>query len=195
MTKLTGRWWHTKARPIPFRARYVLYCRILRLANGPIGNGLVREYMPDVQAEIDRRTPELARYNRRYFFGRLYREPPTCDCADCQSMCLTPCAPTPTEARRLIQAGHGHRLRLDESYYVPGDDFVFYLAMKRNDNSSCTFFDGKHCKLHGTTLKPLEARLATHDGTVFNRDKDLYPLWQTDAAQDLINEWKSAYDR
>lgn len=93
---------------------------------------------------------------------------PSCDCQVCQGMCAnSTCLPTPQEVRALIKAGHGNRL----ATYTWGGKYYIAPAPKGREGDrglvstkigACTFFDGKHCEIHGK-LKPLEGRLALHD--------------------------------
>jgi hypothetical protein len=121
-----------------------------------------------------------------------YKQPPDCDCEVCQEMCNRPCGPSPKEARALIDAGHGDKLELRDFCFEFNGEWVsaWMLVIKKQwlplayNWGKCVFFDGRHCEIHGD-LKPLEGKMADHGESRFDRDKDLYPLWLSDEAQEL----------
>lgn len=95
----------------------------------------------------------------------------TCECPACAAMCAgSTCLPTPDEARALIKAGYGDRLAtyrfapdLEKLAFVgPAPKGQEGARDLKHTRRGCTFFDGKHCELHGLGLKPLEGRLAHH---------------------------------
>jgi hypothetical protein len=121
----------------------------------------------------------------------LENQPPDCDCWVCQEMCTRPCGPTPKEARALIDAGFANCLEIKEGWAGNGE--VDMLGMQKiwlwgEDNLTCIFYDGNHCKIHGD-LKPLEGRMAHHSiNNGYHRSEHLYPSWDTDEGRSLIEK-------
>lgn len=125
-------------------------------------------------------------------------------------MCQRPCWPTPEEAKALIDAGFGPRLRAD--YWVgggPDDSDILVLsgalAGKWGDykpswphepGKVCTFFKQGKCQLHNLDLKPLEGALAIHGGgagTGKELHEDIAQMWNNPEAQRLAAAWVEQY--
>jgi hypothetical protein len=141
-----------------------------------------------------------------------------CDCKECREMCQRPCWPTPTEARRLIENGYAHMLMIDYWYGSRRDKhkdiYLLCPAEKGRKQSTASFFPMSGCSLqipgsgacalHGSGLKPIEARLAACKKNARLREK-LQPrkrkhtnihfrvakLWDNPEAQKLVEEWKT----
>lgn len=131
----------------------------------------------------------------------------SCQCHKCQTMCQHPCWPTPDEAKAIIDAGYGPRLRADYWRYKPNACDVLVLSgslagregeikppWPSNGHSFCTFYRDGLCELHDKNLKPLEGALAHHDGgpeTGPLLHKKIALMWDNPEAQKLANEWVS----
>ena len=136
----------------------------------------------------------------------LRHAPPACSCAHCQQMCMCACTPTPEDARRLIEGGHGARLmRCVWSH----DPLVYFLtpALKGSEGTDspatpvsmggCTFWNRRRlCDLHDAGLKPTEGRL-THHHPKHQWGKKLVRLiiaaWDTDDGRALVQAWMDEY--
>ena len=92
-----------------------------------------------------------------------------CDCKTCRGLCsMVPCMGTPQDIKAIIDAGRGHILtrkwHLGSCCHgMPPLDIV----MVRNVviGSGCSQFDGEHCAIHHTGLKPSEGKFANHAET------------------------------
>lgn len=125
-----------------------------------------------------------------------FKEPETCSCDICKSMCERPCWPTPEEAFALIEAGLGPRLMQDE--WVPAPQLLCPALIGHEGGyapfipyGKCTFqtADGL-CELHNLGLKPFEGRMAHHDHTV---NKGLHPsvaeTWANEEGRAVLDLW------
>lgn len=129
--------------------------------------------------------------------------PSACACEDCVQMCVeTPCWGTPAEAQALIQAGYGGRLMLDR--WVGGIvtdvdqiDILGPAIVGREGKPApsrrwgrCTFLTKEgRCELHGSGLKPIEGRLAHHDGTPDEVHEAVAATWENPEAVALVAAW------
>ena len=133
-------------------------------------------------------------------------EPSECSCQTCQSMCTRPCWPSPEEARKIIDAGLGHRLMLDKWERI-FEDHIYLLcpALKNHEGSTmlpwprsdegCTFWDSnKLCEIHHSGFKPVEGRLASCSGHQNDLHFKTAQLWDNQEAQDLVEEWRNSYE-
>lgn len=133
-----------------------------------------------------------------------------CACETCVSCCQRPCWGTPAEAQRLIDAGLGDRLQNDwwcadhdidllcpASQGSEGDDAPEYVAsglfgwLLPPVLIPCTFLtaDGR-CELHALGLKPLEGRVAYHDGPHEGVHEAIAQAWDNDDARALVERWR-----
>jgi hypothetical protein len=146
----------------------------------------------------------------------LPEEFPPCTCDKCQALCRRPCWPTPAEAARLIEAGHGPQLMLawwerphvqggnvlvlcpavpgHQGFYAPDpDDWRLY-----EEERSCLMqtADGL-CGLHTAGLKPLEGRLASgcapYQGVRVRRA--IATLWDTPEGRQVVDRWRRRFAR
>jgi len=133
----------------------------------------------------------------------------TCDCDRCKKMCEgNPCWPTPKEARMMINAGYGDRLMLDwwadggydsddilllcpasegyEGKMAPLIDRLSYFQEK----GPCVLHDSHgRCMLHSTGFKPLEGRIAIHQGDHDGLHEAMAESWNNEEAQELAQSW------
>ena len=109
-----------------------------------------------------------------------------CSCNSCISMCRhAPCWPTPSEAKKLIQAGYAMDLEMDDWIDYDGKT-VFVLRPKDVADSRggpfshhCIFLKDDLCSIHH--LKPFEGRAAIHSGD---------PGKQPPCRDQVVKEWK-----
>lgn len=89
-----------------------------------------------------------------------------CACKSCRSLCaLVPCMGTPQDIKAIIDAGRGRILtrkwHLGSCCHgMPPLDIV--MVRNVEIGSGCSQFDGEHCSLHHTGLKPSEGKFANH---------------------------------
>lgn len=88
-----------------------------------------------------------------------------CKCNLCKSQCKTPCLGTPADIERIIDAGHGDKIKLTDWAVgmVSGtmDSPVEMYQAEYNENG-CVFFKDGLCSLHDAGLKPTEGKLSHH---------------------------------
>lgn len=114
-------------------------------------------------------------------------------------MCETrPCWPTPDEAKAIIEAGLGDRLMLD---YWESDDGPINIVSpaiqgRESDHApffphgQCTFLKGGRCELHDLGLKPVEGRLAHHDGRGGEAlHEAVAESWRNEQSQAFADTW------
>ena len=139
---------------------------------------------------------------------------PVCACDKCKAMCVRPCAPTPFEAIKIINAGFGDRFSYYDKWNRKGDYYYLRPAKKGEEGLressiysscnqywklKCTFQDEITglCELHDLGLKPIEAKIAFHDdkkehNTLHDR---IVSAWNNQKAQDLFEQWMKCYCR
>jgi len=89
-----------------------------------------------------------------------------CACKTCRGLCaMVPCMGTPQDIKAIIDAGRGHILtrkwHLGSCCHgMPPLDIV--MVRNVEIGSGCSQFDGEHCALHHTGLKPSEGKFANH---------------------------------
>lgn len=126
----------------------------------------------------------------------------SCTCDVCKDMCQRPCWPTPSEAKKIIDAGFGHRLM--EDYWIDGQVGhvnILCPALSGYENKTapfwpsgkCTFQDKNGlCELHDLGLKPIEGRVA--DCRKMNKKHNLHEMmmiaWNNREAENLVSDWK-----
>lgn len=131
-----------------------------------------------------------------------------CSCKQCRAMCKRPCFGTPEDIQKIIDAGFGDRLMLDHHCGLDPDNDVSLLcpALKGSESKNapyvpssekgCTFWKYGKCELHNLKLKPLQGRIAIHDGIdEFEDGKStgdhISELWNTDEGRNLVKKWCS----
>lgn len=128
-----------------------------------------------------------------------------CDCNVCSAMCHAPCTGTPEEMKKIIDAGYGDRLCLDDWEDEAVD---LHPALKGWEgekapysvysSQGCTFWKDGKCELHDKGLKPLGGRFAHHDLPQEEWRKIepyLEKAWSNKAAKELIEQWRKDYLR
>ena len=126
-----------------------------------------------------------------------------CDCEVCSKMCHAPCTGTPDDMQKIIDAGYGDRLCLDD---WPGQVADLHPALKRYEGDEapfdvrseegCTFWKDGKCELHEKGLKPLGGKIAHHamDPDVWKEFARLGEnSWDNKEAKNLIESWRSKY--
>lgn len=104
---------------------------------------------------------------RAYFNQLATFKSSECGCKSCRSLCaLVPCMGTPHEIKAIIDAGRKHILArrwnvATMCHGMPPLDMVMVRPIE--NGTGCSQFDGQHCLLHHTGLKPSEGKFATHD--------------------------------
>ncbi len=125
-------------------------------------------------------------------------EPTTCTCDRCRSFCRRrSCWPTPEEAQAIIDAGHGDKLMLDWWVATP----TIYLlcgaiagyegkAAPADPRGRCGFLTAdEQCELH-PDLKPIEGRLAYHDGRDLSwLHGEVAAAWDTPLGRSIVKSW------
>lgn len=126
-----------------------------------------------------------------------------CSCQECKAMCeRRPCWPTPSDARRLIDAGYASDLMLDWWFNTAANRTVYVLTpaiVGRESGQApaipsgrCTFFDEDGlCQLHMLNLKPTEGKQALcEDRTPQGLHERIAGTWDTLEGRDLIDDWE-----
>lgn len=113
-----------------------------------------------------------------------------CSCATCKFMCKrSPCFPTPSDALKLINAGHKDKLMV--TAYL-GMGFVMWVVAPMQTNTGCIFHNNDGlCDLHSSGLKPTEGKLAIHDRSDDGLRESICETWATDEG---INFMKNHFD-
>lgn len=110
-------------------------------------------------------TPTQKQY-RAYAAELPALKPSECSCKTCRGLCaMVPCMGTPQEIKAIIDAGKINILTRkwhlgSVAHGMPPLDIVMVrpVAVGRG----CSQFDGEHCALHHTGLKPSEGKFANH---------------------------------
>jgi hypothetical protein len=116
-----------------------------------------------------------------------------------------PCWGTPEQIEKIIDAGHADKLMGD---YWAGElngynnPTIVSPAIKGYGGKSAPFWPhgrcvfltkSNKCKLHGTSMKPLEGALASCDGghqnSQYNVHKMIAETWATEKGQEVANKW------
>lgn len=121
----------------------------------------------------------------------------SCDCGRCQAMCSVSCMFTPDEAMKMADSGLGSKLVVCSAQYsdINRGQVVPVIAGKRKDGH-CIFFDGMHCTLHTTGLKPEQGVTVMHGMTMEQThaiQKKVVHLWATPQAQGIVQTWSRVY--
>ena len=121
---------------------------------------------------------------------------PSCSCDECVRMCERPCWPTPDEAQRLIDAGYGNKLMLD--YWAASANVYLLCPAERGreggnasfiPRNGCTLLKNGRCTIHNV-CKPLEGRVASHDGKHDGVHQSVAALWDTDKGRSIVAAWQ-----
>jgi hypothetical protein len=130
-------------------------------------------------------------------------------CGECVDMCARrPCWGTPDEIQKIIDAGHGDKLRLDNYVRVDSDIILLVAPAAQGHEGTqlpwwpsgrCAFLtDGGLCSLHEEGLKPLEGRAADCQSDL-NGELDVHRLvaysWRNAKARKIVAEWRAKYGR
>lgn len=97
---------------------------------------------------------------------KTQRQPTECSCPVCRMQCRVPCLGTPTDIRKLIEAGYKDRLA--PTLWLTGmyaGQIKFPVPMVqpvRGEDGWCAFFRNGLCELHERGLKPTEGKLSHH---------------------------------
>jgi hypothetical protein len=92
-----------------------------------------------------------------------------CSCKTCRGLCsMVPCMGTPQEIKAIIDSGRinilNRKWHLGTACHgMPPLDCVMVRAVAIGNG--CSQFDGQHCALHHTGLKPSEGKFANHSET------------------------------
>ena len=111
-------------------------------------------------------------------------------------MCRSsPCFPTPFEARRLIEEGHGDKLL--STFWLDANRFPHaVLAPKFVKHQYCVFQNQTTglCSLHSNGLKPIEGRLAHHAIADTGLRESVCRTWATRAGLRVMQTFNEVYD-
>lgn len=129
-----------------------------------------------------------------------------CDCKRCSAMCQAPCCPTPAEVEKLIKAGFGNRLMIDDDPNDVCSDPVIKPALKGWEgqrapyqvasSEGCTFWKKGKCGLHKLGLKPFTGRYAHHDASREHWHavcEKLKKTWRTKKASVVIKKFMKLF--
>jgi hypothetical protein len=130
-----------------------------------------------------------------------------CSCKRCRAMCHRPCWGTPSDIKRLIEAGHGDKLCLENHCGTNKDGNIWFLApalkgyegkvapIMPGSYKGCTFWHYGKCTLHNKGLKPLGGKLAHHDSPDNARNlegheqvgAEITELWNNEESQKIVD--------
>lgn len=143
--------------------------------------------------------------------SKLNLAPNECSCDTCKEMCRRPCWGTPEDAKKIIDAGYGHRLMRDFWGGENGDQNTEILcpALKGHEGQKapffprspdgCTFWKDGLCELHDLGLKPTEGKLATCNPKIMDDDgeislhEEIYMTWKNPEAEKFVEEWEQKH--
>ena len=128
-----------------------------------------------------------------------------CSCSTCKNMCIhTSCLGTPKDIEAIIDAGFGQYIK--HSIWGVGFMMGFYagfidMYQLESTDKGCVLYKNGKCMLHRNGLKPIEGKLATHDGMVmnmFNYQKALpwnvAKTWLDESNKEIIERIKQKLD-
>lgn len=134
--------------------------------------------------------------------------PVECSCGTCRMMCeYRPCWPTPQEARKMIDAGLAPKMMLDwweGERYDDGTEDIYILCpaavgfegqrapggfMFSMPKLTCNLLKSGLCSIHDSGFKPIEGRMAYHDGSRGDTHEATAESWNNREAQALVLEW------
>lgn len=114
-----------------------------------------------------------------------------CSCSVCKRMCkVSPCFPTPEEAKRIVDAGYGEQLKFsvwkEDKLFGNGKTWVV-VAGGFDEVNGCAFLTPEGlCELHDQGLKPLEGRLAHHSRMDMGMRAAVCRTWYSGAGLKMI---------
>jgi Fe-S-cluster containining protein len=122
-----------------------------------------------------------------------------CNCSKCVAMCRhSPCWPTPSEAKKLIQAGYAKDLEEDE--WVDGEYYGSVFVLRPKDvfdpkggpfSHACIFLKDDLCSIHN--LKPFEGRAAIHSGDLDKQPScrdQIAREWDKKLGKAVLKKWR-----
>ena len=121
-----------------------------------------------------------------------------CSCKICLSYCVRPGWWTVEEAKKALEAGHGHRMMLEMSPEMTfgvlspafkGNEGMFALSLF--SGNGCTFLRDDRCELFGTGVEPLECRYCHHDRRGMGKQchSDIEKGWNSPQGKELVTQW------
>lgn len=129
--------------------------------------------------------------------------PSECECEQCKSMCRGPCCGDIKDIEKIIDAGYGNRLMLDDWPDPSGCGDILKPALKgyegekapytTRSSGGCTFFIGGKCELHDKNLKPIQGKLYHHalsDKEFYSIDEYIRNSWKGPLSKKVIQKWK-----
>ena len=133
-----------------------------------------------------------------YRLEDYYSPSPPCDCEICQGYCKRPGWWTVEQAARAMTEGISCKMMLEIS-----PDFTFavlspafkgcegLIAINEFANQGCTFFQNSRCKLHHTSLQPLECSVCHHStpGLGPKIHAELEKEWNSIKGQKIVINW------
>jgi len=126
-----------------------------------------------------------------------------CSCDRCQRMCHAPCCGSVEDMEKIMDAGYAKRLMFDDLPSIrDGGDFL-KPALKGYEGErapwhteslhGCTFWKGGKCELHKRGLKPIQGKIAHHNGSKASGEE--YAAiskadWESERGLACIYRWK-----
>ena len=106
------------------------------------------------------------------------RKPVACKCEACKQQCKRcPCLGTPEDIEKLIDAGHGDKIKA--TTWAAGilmgctNQFVDMYQAELTPNGCIFLKEGGLCFIHDSGLKPTEGKLSHHSQTPVPASKNL----------------------
>lgn len=133
-----------------------------------------------------------------------------CTCDECKAMCVTPCWPTPAEARELMRLGYTDRMMLD--FWVGPDAYIYIVCPAERgheggiagwvSSGGCAFQTEEGlCEVHDV-CKPIEGREAicrakrpTEYPKAGDMRKRVKELWDTPAGYELVAQFEKFWEQ
>lgn len=111
------------------------------------------------------------------------RQNVSCNCERCRAMCQrTPCLGTPHDILALIDAGYEKDVCYTEwaAGMLMGHTTqpIPMVQIRNRADGSCVLYNEGLCELHDNGLKPTEGKLASHDATVRELQKEYNLTYQ-----------------
>lgn len=127
-----------------------------------------------------------------------------CSCEKCQSMCHAPCCGSVEDFEKLIESGYADRLMYDDIDDISNSGKMLKPALKgyegkktpweTSSKKGCTFWKKGKCELHNLGLKPIQGKLAIHNGNDGIYSNEYAALskkdWESPRGISLIEKWK-----
>lgn len=101
----------------------------------------------------------------------------SCKCQLCKKQCDHPCLGTPSDIKKIIEAGFQDRLMPiiwtgAKNLGITDKEVPMVVPKQCQITGKCTFFKDGLCELHDLGLKPTEGRLS-HHGRKWNPKKSI----------------------